>query len=146
MDDLDVAEMTEAVYGELAAAGSRVVLVIPAGSEHLRTVRVVAADAASRAGLDYGEVEDLRVAVDELAYVLMTLTDYQLVISFSVFDGRIVARGSARRRSARQSTELPELSATIVRALTDYHRFEAAPEEAWFVVMKETQRDRAVHG
>jgi hypothetical protein len=140
VDDLDLAEMTDAVFGELAEDGSRVVLVVPAGSEHLRTIRIVAADAAMRSGLNYDEVEDFRVAVDELSYVLMTATDHQLVVSFSVFDRRIVARGSARRRTARQSMELPELSATIVRALTDSCRFETGREEAWFMVMKESHR------
>src|SRR5262249_16345456 len=45
--------------------GDRVHLVVPASSRFLRTTRLVAADAAGRAGCDVEEIEDFRIAVDE---------------------------------------------------------------------------------
>src|SRR5258705_12262941 len=43
-------------------------LQVPATVEHLRTVRLVAADAAERAGFDCDQTDDIRIAVDELCH------------------------------------------------------------------------------
>src|SRR5262245_38272780 len=57
-------------------------LSVPAAPEFLRAVRMVAADAAARAGLDVDEVEDFRIAVDELTYAAMTATDHSVRLVF----------------------------------------------------------------
>ena len=69
-------------------------------------MRLVAADAAA-AQLDCDETEDFRLAVDELCHVLMTQTDHFVVLTLSVEDPRVVARGVAavaRERRASAST------------------------------------------
>lgn len=43
----------------------RVVLTVPALGEFARTVRIVAAELATRAGMDLDDVEDVRLAVEE---------------------------------------------------------------------------------
>ena len=46
-------------------------LTVPARPEYLRLVRLAAADAGARADLSIEDVENLRIAVDELTYALM---------------------------------------------------------------------------
>jgi serine/threonine-protein kinase RsbW len=48
-----------------------VFLVVPAAPEYLRLVRLTAAGLASRMGFTFDEVEDLRIAVDELCHLLL---------------------------------------------------------------------------
>lgn len=51
--------------------GGDVRLVVPASPEYLRLVRLTAAGMASRLGFTFDEVEDLRIAVDELCFHLL---------------------------------------------------------------------------
>ena len=51
--------------------GGDVRLVVPAAPEYLRLVRLTAAGMASRLGFTFDEVEDLRIAVDELCFHLL---------------------------------------------------------------------------
>src|SRR5256886_9524240 len=51
--------------------GGEVRLVVPAVPEYLRLVRLTAAGLASRLGFTFDEVEDLRIAVDELCFHLL---------------------------------------------------------------------------
>ena len=51
--------------------GGEVSLVVPAAPEYLRLVRLTAAGLASRMGFTFDEVEDLRIAVDELCHLLL---------------------------------------------------------------------------
>ena len=48
-----------------------VTLVVPGRPEYLRMARLAAADCGARAGLTIEDIEDLRIAVDELAYALI---------------------------------------------------------------------------
>ena len=84
--------------------GERVHLVIPPSSRFLRTARLVAADAAERAGCDVEEIEDFRIAVDELCHLLMAATDHSVHLTVTSFDAHVVARGSARARARRPCT------------------------------------------
>ena len=53
------------------AAEDEVRLAVPATPEFLRLARVTASGLASRLGFTYDEVEDLRLAIDELCFVLI---------------------------------------------------------------------------
>ncbi len=90
--------MSAGLRDDLDIHGEDVWLTVPPFSEYLRTVRLVAADAAVRAGLDLHEVEDFRIAVDELCHLLMSSTDHEISISFGVVGKSAIARGTARRR------------------------------------------------
>ncbi|MBV8949726.1 MAG: ATP-binding protein [Actinobacteria bacterium] len=57
-------------------------LVLPPSDRHVRTARLVAADLASRAGLDCDETDDLRIAVDEVCHALIRLGQGPLSFSF----------------------------------------------------------------
>src|SRR3954471_4095898 len=56
---------------EQLRTGGDVRLVVPASPEYLRLVRLTAAGLASRLGFSFDEVEDLRIAVDELCFHLL---------------------------------------------------------------------------
>jgi hypothetical protein len=75
-----------------------VCLLVPPRSWHLRAVRLIAAEAGVRAGFAGRELDDLRVAVDELCYTLMDATDDRLLLRVHVRNGRVIVRGSARQR------------------------------------------------
>jgi serine/threonine-protein kinase RsbW len=98
--------------------GDELTLVVPPYSGFLRAIRLVAADAAVRAGLNVDETEDFRLAVDELCHTLMSATDHPLALWFTSKDGGVVARGSARGRQG-SGPIMSALSTTIVEALSD---------------------------
>jgi len=60
---------------EQLRTGGDVRLVVPAFPEYLRLVRLTAAGMASRLGFTFDEVEDLRIAVDELCFNLLGEAD-----------------------------------------------------------------------
>lgn len=131
----------------LAPVGDRVHLVVPPSSTFLRTVRLVAADAAVRAGCDVSEVEDFRIATDELCHLLMTATDHDVHVTMTSFDDHVVGRGSARTRSGRVGHELDSVSARIVKATSDHFAIDARHDELIFEVTKRARRqERADRG
>ena len=131
--------MSGAYRGELEVVGEDVWLTVPPFSEYLRTVRLVAADAAARAGLDLHEIEDFRIAVDELSHLLMSSTDHQVSVSFGSVRHCAIARGRAPRREGAPLAELGEISATIVRSVSDYHEMVERDSEIGFAVMKKAR-------
>ena len=54
---------------------SPVTVTFPAAPEYLRLARIATADAASRAGLDYEEIDDVRIAVSELCSLVSLDSD-----------------------------------------------------------------------
>jgi hypothetical protein len=111
-------------------------LVIPAASEFLRVVRLAAADAAMRAGLDCEEVEDFRIAVDELTHTVMTATDHDVHVTFRTDDDGVRARGTAPSRGGRVPAEMTTLSRRIVAGVADEFDFSETPSEIEYVVVK----------
>ena len=111
-------------------------LVVPAASEFLRVVRLAAADAAQRSGLDCEEVEDFRIGVDELCHTVMSATDHHLHVRFRVSDECVVAYGNAQSRGGSVPPQMSELSRTIVAGLSDDFDFSEAAAEITFKVVK----------
>ena len=131
--------MSAGIQEQLKVVGEDVWLTVPPFSEFLRTVRLVAADAAVRAGLDYDEVEDFRIAVDELCHLLMSSTDHEIEVSFGVTGHKVLARGRARRRPGSPLAQLNDLSNTIIQSLADHHEVIEHDEELSFALLKETR-------
>lgn len=131
--------MDAGIQDDLKIVGEDVWLTVPPFSEYLRTVRLVAADAAVRAGLDYDEVEDFRIAVDELSHAVMTATDHHLHVTFRTSDDKVVARGTARGRNSVLPPAMTELSSTIVTGVADFFDFRQEKSEVVFVVVKHAQ-------
>jgi len=115
-------------------------VVIPPSSRFLRALRLVAADAAIRAGLDCEDVEDFRIAVDELIHATMSSTDHHLHVTFRTTADTVVARGAARGRGGEVKPAMSELSRTIVTGVADFFEFGQDDGEIAFVVMKHSTR------
>jgi serine/threonine-protein kinase RsbW len=71
---------------------------IPAAPQYLQVVRLVAAGLASRLRFTIDDIEDLKIAVDELAAYLTGPQgrDGILEITFSVHDDRIEIQGTGK--------------------------------------------------
>ncbi|MBA2438562.1 MAG: anti-sigma regulatory factor [Acidimicrobiia bacterium] len=103
--------------------GEQVRLVMPAAPELLRVARLTAAGLASRLGFSFDEVEDVKIAVDELCFALVgtkgmegTLTlVYQLQADSLVIEGT----GDFPGQDVRATTG--ELSTLILSAVVDSH-------------------------
>src|SRR5437588_9958210 len=135
-DEETVRGMSAGIQEDLSIVGEDVLLVVPPFSEYLRTVRLVAADAASRAGLDYDEIEDFRVAVAELCHLLMSSTDQEISLTFGVVGRCALARGRAAPRHGAPLAPLSQLSRTIIDSVSDFHEITERDDEVGFAVMK----------
>lgn len=102
-------------------------LSIPSGADLLVLARLTAATVASRAGFDVEEVEDLRLAVDELCVALIRPgTQGRLTLEFSRDAELIEVRCSYEVLQTAPSAEADDdliegLSDRILDALVDEH-------------------------
>jgi anti-sigma regulatory factor (Ser/Thr protein kinase) len=108
-------------------------LQVPATVEHLRTVRLVAADAAERAGFDCDQTDDIRIAVDELCHAVMESTDAPIVLGFTVEPGVVEVRGTARRVGVSCPVRMSPLSELVVDSVSE---LVDGPSEVGFVLVK----------
>ncbi len=108
-------------------------LSVPPHPEHLRAVRLVAADAAGRAGLDYEQTDDLRIAIDELCHCLMRVVDGPIHLAFSSTDGSVSIDGSAACAAASE-TILHPLSQAILSSVTEFYEIVDAPPDVSFML------------
>src|SRR3954470_5569138 len=95
-------------------------LTVPRLPAYLRLVRLAAADSGARAELSLEDVEDLKIAVDELTYALMGEEpdgESTLTLRFSVSPGRVEIEG--RGEVVGEPLVVSELSSNIVSAVVD---------------------------
>ncbi len=106
----------------MATSDDEVHLVVPAMPEYLRLARVTAAGLASRLGFSFDEVEDLRLAIDEMCFGLTGNSgrDGTVAIRYVLGDGSLVVEGEGRFRTDGE-VALSELSEVILAALVDEH-------------------------
>jgi anti-sigma regulatory factor (Ser/Thr protein kinase) len=114
LDNLDHSRTLEATVGPCQLR-----LQVPPTVEHLRTVRLVAADAADRAGFDCDETDDLRIAVDEVCHAVLRSTEAPITVGFSTAPGLVEVRGAADRGGIRRPLHLAPLSQLIIDAVSD---------------------------
>jgi hypothetical protein len=98
-----------------------VTLTIPGHAMYLRLARLAAADTGARAGLSIADLEDLRIAVDELAYALIGTENSSapLTLHYLASDGVVEIDGVCSATGV--SSELRELARTSVGAIADEH-------------------------
>ena len=113
---------------------SPVTITFPAVPEYLRLARIATADAASRAGLDYEEIDDVRIAVSELCSVVSVDPGSTVTLAFRVDDGCLTVDGESRTGSAAVTPN--ELSQAIVAAVTDEHSLATDADVTRFQVTK----------
>ena len=131
--------MNSGPFGDL---GDELHMTVPPYSHFLRSVRLVAADAAVRAGLDCEETEDFRLAVDELCHTMMSSTDHSLRLTFTATRSGVCARGATEARAGTRPM-ISALSATIVTALADAYELERVDDELRFIVRRNHTGARA---
>jgi hypothetical protein len=111
-------------------------LQVPATVEHLRTVRLVAADAAERAGFDCDQTDDIRIAVDELCHAVMEATDAPVVLDFTVELGVVEVRGFAPRAGVSRPVRMSPISELVVDSVSESFELVDEPGEVGFVLLK----------
>src|SRR5688572_28501262 len=131
--------------------GGDVRLVVPAAPEYLRLVRLTAAGLASRLGFTFDEVEDLRIAVDELCFHLLGEAGGHdnnggddpgpdartMDLIYSAGDDSITITG--RTGSTGAVPEPSELFEQILDALVDDHELQGADGMITFRLKKQRE-------
>jgi serine/threonine-protein kinase RsbW len=117
-----------------------VTVTFPAVPEYLRLARIATADAASRAGLDYEEIDDVRIAVSELCSLVSVDAGATITLTFEVSNGVVEVDGESRTGSA--PIRPSELSVAIVTAVTDEHRMATHDGVTSFRVVKRARSPR----
>ena len=101
-------------------------LAVPAMPEFLRLARVTASGLASRLGFSFDEVEDLRLAIDELCYSLIGRGRAGTVeLRYVVLPEALEVEGRGAFDGGGPQPVLTELSERILDALVDEHELSA---------------------
>lgn len=113
-------------------------LAVPARAEYLGVLRVAAAAVGVRAGLDYEEVEDLRIAADELCYLVMHAAGYQgdLSLDFAVRPGYIELTGTLPCPPRDEPVQPTELMARILAGAVDMFSLDENDDQVRFHLVK----------
>ena len=117
---------------------SPVTVTFPARPEFLRLARLATADAASRAGLDYEEIDDVRIAVSELCSLVSLDAGATVTLSFLAEPGVLTVTGESETGAA--AVVGTELSQAIIAAVTDEHSLESDAGTTRFRVTKRSRR------
>ncbi len=112
-------------------------LIIPGKPDFLRLARLAAADAGSRAGLTFDEIEDLRIAVDELCHSVMRADGSGTVeLVFEMDDEGLIVGGVGPSIEPGSESKPSELSRTIVAAVVDEHDLDRDGDALHFRLVK----------
>ncbi len=103
--------------------GGRIELSVPPESRYMRLARLMASGVASSCGLPLEEVEDFRVAVDELCATLIEMGDGDPVhLVFDLAADAVVVRATTRASAQGAiDEERLALSRQILDVVTDGH-------------------------
>ena len=115
---------------------------IPASPEYLQVVRLIASGLASRLRFTIDDIEDLKIAVDELSAYLTGAQgrDGTLEISFDIHEDRIDIRGVGRfAGGTKVRTELTEMSRMILQTVVDTANLEQLDGTPTFRLTKTKQ-------
>ena len=106
---------------------------------YLRLARLAAADTGARAGLSIGDLEDLRIAVDELAFALIgdERSGAPLTLRFLAAEGMVEIEGACAADGS--PPELGALARTIVDVIADEHELEDDGDTRRFRLVKRTR-------
>lgn len=100
----------------------KVSIKIPAAPSYLQVVRLIAAGLASRLGFTLDDIEDLKIAVDELSAYLTGAQGREgtLELSFAIDGQSIAITGSGHfTPGIKVRTELTQLSRQILETVAD---------------------------
>jgi len=107
-------------------------LAVPASLDYVRVIRLVAAGMASSLDFDVHQVDDLRVAVGELANIALEVADGDtLEIVFRVANGLLLIEGQAPA-AADRPIQLDALTRQILDAVVDGYSIEISDAHVRF--------------
>lgn len=118
---------------------TEVALTIPAATDHIRFARLMASAVASRAGLDYDTIEDVRIAVSELCTAAAEVAPdgAELTLVYQGDADGIRVTGHASGATEPPESDVPgELPLQILDAVADEHSFEVGPEGVTFSFLR----------
>ena len=93
-------------------------LALPATAAHVRLARLTVASLAAGLGFSFDAVEDLRIAVDELCYLVGAgRRDGSITLRFDIDDDGLVITGEGEARA--QPADARRLSEQILAATVD---------------------------
>jgi serine/threonine-protein kinase RsbW len=98
-------------------------LVMPADPEFLRLARVTAMGLASRLQFTIDEIDDLRIAIDELLFGLIGNKGRpgRVTMTYSLVDAGLEVKASGTFEDGEATPGLTELSELILDAVADEH-------------------------
>lgn len=110
--------------GTVAFMDDLLELEVPADPANLRIVRLVALDAAERAGLDCDAADDLRIGVEELCLAALSTAipgavAGTLALRFRLVDESVVVHGIARLGRDRTEIGVSRVAAAILASVAD---------------------------
>lgn len=114
--------------------GNEITLTLPASPEFVRVARLTGAGLATRAGMAYDDVEDLRIAVGEACSLLIGTGSRPGVLTLTfdlVTDAITVVITGALDGDPPTDDDDTELSDQILGAVVDEHGVELAGDRIW---------------
>jgi serine/threonine-protein kinase RsbW len=108
---------------------------IPPDPTYVRLARLAAGDMAERAGFCVDELDDVRLAVDEVCAILISADGRVLELRMQAQRGALLIEG--RTRDARSAVVPSELSEVLLRALVDSCTFRTRGNEVSFEMRKQ---------
>ncbi len=113
-------------------------LEVPASPEFLRITRIMAAGVASRLGFTLDEVEDLRIAIDELCFALVGKGRAGTVaLRYHLLDDSLTVEGVGRfTDDGSKEARLSPMSEQILHAMVDEVELGQSPEGPTFRMVK----------
>ena len=117
------------------APGDKILLTVPAAPEFVRLARLTAAGLATRIGMGYDEVEDLRIAVGEACSLLIGTgtRSGSLSLAFTLGDDRVTIDVTGDFDGEAGEAADTALSDQILDAVVDDHGVEIAADHVWLV-------------
>ena len=119
--------------------GDEVRLTMPATPQLLRVARLTAAGLAGRLGFSFDEIEDVKIAVDELCFALVGSRGRpgSLTLTYRIGPDTLAIEGVGNFGDASDGPLVPtDLSAQILVAVVDEHELSSEGEEARFRLLK----------
>ena len=122
--------------------GDEVRLTMPANPHLLRVARLTAAGLAGRLGFSFDEIEDVKIAVDELCFTLVGSRGRPgtLSLRYLLDTDQLVIEGSGELDGSAADPVPSELSSQILAAVVDEHELSRDGNGVRFRMVKRRER------